>query len=237
MEKAAIGRLKFGLSVRVQHQATGQSRSAQGTLSTKTTKPKARKPHRALHSPAQSPGNIGHWPISVHCTSNWNSPFFLTLAIGLFQCSAQTQDPCLFRWALGHWPIRNLRFHNKTLAFSGGQTGNLPNFVLCTLNKTLASQSGQQATGQTGTPFSTTRPSPFGGHNQAIGQTTKTGTLSSTGHQPPKCIAQNQDPCFYSGHTKAIGQTRPLPFGGHSQNFTSYFGNKPNRNLVSHSGH
>ena len=65
----------------------------------------------------------------------------------------------------------------------------------------------------------------------------KTGTLSSIGHQPPKCIAQNQDPCFYSGRTKAIGQTRPLPFGGHSTNFTSHFGNKPDRNLVFHSGH
>ena len=65
----------------------------------------------------------------------------------------------------------------------------------------------------------------------------KTGTLSSIGHQPLKCIAQNQDPCFYSGHTTAIGQPRPLPFGGHSTNFTSHFGNKPDRNLVFHSGH
>lgn len=123
---------------------------------------------------------------------------------------------------------RNSVFHNKTLAFSGGQTGNLPNFVLCTLNKTLASQSGQLAIGQTGTPSSTTRPSPFGGHNQAIGQTQKqelclpqaishpsalhkTKTLASTvGTQRPLA---KQDPCLLVGtlqtslHTSATSQT------------------------------
>ena len=191
--------------------------------STKNNKTKGTK---AAPCSAQ-PGSVArkHRPLAHLVALHLKLEFTFLSHIDLFRCSAQTQDPCLFRWALGHWPIRNLRFHNKTL--SGGQTGNLPNFVLCTLNKTLASQSGQQATGQTGTPFSTTRPSPFGGHNQAIGQPQKqelclpqaishpsalhkTKTLASAvGTQRPLA---KQDPCLLVGTLKTSLHTSALAF-------------------------
>ena len=100
----AIGRLDFGFFFRVQHQATGQSRTAQDTSiceNNKTKGPKAApcsaqpgsvaRKHRplahlgALHLKLEFTflSHIGHWPFSVLCTNT---------------------RPLPFRWALGHWP-------------------------------------------------------------------------------------------------------------------------------------
>ena len=125
------------------------------------------------------------------------------------------QDPCLFRWANRQFAKFCALHAQQDPRFLKWATGHRPNRNSVFHHKTLAVWWA------------------YSGH----WPNHKTGTLSSIGHQPPKCIAQNQDPCFYSGHTTAIGQPRPLPFGGHSTNFTSHFGNKPDRNLVFHSGH
>ena len=159
--------------------------------------------------------------IGIHLSfSHWPLAFF--------RCSAQTQDPCLFRWALGHWPTGTPFSTTRPWPFQVGKQAICQ--ILCSARSTRPSLlkvgNRPQAKPELRLPqqdprrlVGTTRPLAKPQKQelclpQAISHLSalhKTKTLASTvGTQRPLA---KQDPCLLVGtlktslHTSATSQT------------------------------